>query len=66
MKIGSVPYKMYMREAKLNMGVMELDEHPRRVLAQAQPSTSLAVAQPAEESVMTMHPPVRKPTYSPH
>ena len=46
MKIGSVPYKMYMREAKLYMGMMELDEHPRRVLAQAQPSTSAIVKTP--------------------
>ena len=29
MKIGSIPYKMYMREAKLYMGMMELNEHPR-------------------------------------
>ena len=45
MKIGSVPYKMYIREAKLYMGMMELDDG---VLAEAQPSTS-ASPQPAEE-----------------
>ena len=49
MNIGSVPCKMYMREAKLYMRMMEMDENPRRVLAQAQPSTSSAAPQPAEE-----------------
>ena len=47
------------------MGMMELDEH-RRVLGQAQPSTSSAVPQPAEEPVMMIHPAVRKPTSAPH
>ena len=31
------------------MGMMELDEHPHRVLAEAQPSTSSAAPQSAEE-----------------
>ena len=48
------------------MGMMELDEHPRRVLAQAQPSAPPALPQPAEEPVMMMHPTVRKPTSAPH
>ena len=48
------------------MGMMELDEQPRRVLAQAQPSTSSAVPQPAEEPLMMMNPAVRKPTSAPH
>ena len=46
MKIGSLPYKTYTREAKLYMGMMELDDG---VLAEAQPSTSSASPQPAEE-----------------
>ena len=49
MKIGSVPYKMCMREAKPYMSMMELDEHPCRVQAKAQPFTSSAAPRPAEE-----------------
>ena len=49
MKIGSVPYKMKMRNAKLYMGMMELDEHSCSVLAKAKPSTSSAVPHSTEE-----------------
>ena len=51
MKVGTVPYKIHLKEAKLYKGVMELDDHPRSVHAQSQSSTSCAVPQQTEDPV---------------
>lgn len=49
-KIGSVPYRVYLKEANPYSGMMELDEDPRRVLAVADlPSTSSAAPHPTKE-----------------
>ena len=47
LKIGTVPYKVHLKEAKPYRGVMELDDHPRSVLAK-EPSTSSAAPQQTE------------------
>ena len=41
LKVGTVPYKVHLKEAKLYRGIMELDDHPHSVLAE-EPSISSA------------------------
>ena len=41
LRVGTVPYKVHLKEAKLYKGIMELDDHPCSVLA-GEPSTSSA------------------------
>ena len=41
LKVGTVPYKVYLKEAKAYKGIMELDDHSRSVPV-TQPSTSAA------------------------
>ena len=49
-KIGSMPYRVYLKEANPYSGMMERDEDPRRVLAVADlPSTSSAAPRPTKE-----------------
>ena len=47
LKVGTVPYKVHLKEAKPYKGIMELDDHPRSVLA-GEPSTSSAGPQQTE------------------
>jgi len=49
-KLGSVPYRVYLREAKPYQGRLELDKVPHTVpAAEDQPSTSLPAPRPTEE-----------------
>ena len=47
LKVGTVPYKVHLKEAKPHRGIMELDDHPRSVLA-GDPSPSSAGPQQTE------------------
>jgi len=42
LKVGTVPYKIHLKEAKLHQGIMELDNRSRSVPEGPQPSTSSA------------------------
>lgn len=64
LKVGTVPYKIHLKEAKLYQGIMELDEHPCSVLPEEpQPSTSSAGPQ---QIARTIRPVMGQLTSVPH